>query len=99
MTEAERFFYDHGGWPGGAAKLAAAERFAQRNGWQFTWAVDEYDDCNFAERIERFRGPAWYCVLRGAEGRTVLASLTCIELPSKTYKRIVEAELALEAMP
>jgi hypothetical protein len=86
-----------------ARELAAAERYAQRNGWQYEWVDDpDWDGKTLCCHEEPQCPPPHEvlgCVLRGAEGRSVLASLWSIGDPSPEYKRVVEAELAFEAMP
>lgn len=96
--KAYRFFYDNAGWivgrrAEGALELARAERWAADNGLGFSWEPD-YDDCGDGGTTpnERFG-----CILRDVDGN-VLTSLWSIGDPSPEYCRVVEAELALEAM-
>jgi hypothetical protein len=84
----------------GALQLAKAEQWAKDNGVTFVWE-DDWDilshvkefDCYDAEpdTCERVRAIT-------ADGET-LASLSCIDDATSEYRRVVEADLAYEAMP
>ncbi len=95
-----------------ALHLARAERIASENDWTYTWEfsqdfTDSLGDheywCADAKRAKR-EGKRPACeheildvLLRDASG-TVLASLGgCIDV-SRAYARVVEAELACEAL-
>lgn len=106
MTKAEQFFYDKAGYsytPGtetpeqgrenGAKRLALAERFARANGWTYQWVPDD-DDCGDGDSTPEVREG---CILRDADGK-VLESLWGIGDASAGYRRVVEAELALDHM-
>lgn len=104
MTKTEQFFFDHAGWGYDpltetsdegrarcAKRLAAAEQWATDEGMSFEWTPDEYAD----------EPGEWCCVARDAGG-VVLASLGGVGFESgepwgDPYRRVVEAELALEA--
>lgn len=108
LDAAQRFFWDNAGWaykPGaesreqgrtdGALRLAAAEalylqahRVAEVD---CLWADEEVDqgDRGNAE------GPFESCCLR-VDGR-IVASLGAVDQPDAAYRRVVRAELALEA--
>lgn len=109
MTRAERFFYTHAGYSYDpkteseeqgrsrcAKQLAWAERYAQLNGWSYEWKDDDVPWDADGPEPRYLLG----CILRNASG-TVLASLWHIGLNrlNDPYRRVVEAELALEAMP
>ncbi len=86
-----------------AQDLAAAEEFAAELEWVFSWDADEDGcigcDCG-SEDCACSMG-TWHdvmsCVLRNQAG-DVLASLGSICDPSADYARVIEAELASEAM-
>jgi hypothetical protein len=106
-STAEEFFYRNAGssyTPGketeeqgkrrGAKKLAKAEREAAKRGWTVEWEHDpepwDGDDDDQPSEVLN-------AVLRDKNGK-VLASLGAIGDPSRSYGRVVEAELALEAL-
>lgn len=96
LARAYVFFREHGGgWVGHSAesawRLAKAELAAEDLGWECRWQYDE--ECSRDEGREM----SW-CGLYDADGR-VLAGLGGIEDPcSSAYQRVVEAELALDAV-
>lgn len=89
----------------GAQALAKAEAFAAEQGFIFSWSQDEDGcigcDCGSEDCACASGEPhdCRVCVMYDASGEDVLASLGSICEPSKEYCRVVEAELALEAMP
>lgn len=113
QTEAVSFFLANAGWGynpetetpeqgklRGAIKLAEAEQWAKSQGHTFVWEedwlvgshVDEFDAydsepeiCESATMLD--------------SDDNVLASLGCVDDATDDYRRVVEAELALEAMP
>jgi hypothetical protein len=99
-----RFFHGRTGqvgWEAAVAiKYARAELHARANGWRCEW-VDDPDgmpadglcSCGCGHEIEACEG----CILYDEDGKT-LGSLWAIWDADGNYKRIVEAELALEAM-
>lgn len=112
IDAAVRFFWQHAGYSyrpdvesdesgrlRGARELAAAEAWARANGVTFSWrddwevahetAYDCYDEGE-PETCE-------LCTALDGNG-AVLASLGCIDDATDDYRRVVEAELALEAM-
>ena len=106
LGPAERFFYAHAGYshkPGvespeqgrtrGAKALARAEAHASRHGWRVAWKEDR--DCD-PEDYEHGEDVLWARLLDG--GGKGLGSLGCIVGADANYRRVVEAELALEAM-
>jgi len=107
MTPAERFFWQHAGYgyaPGretraqgrrrGAVALAAAEAYATAHDWRAEWVYDPDDGGDGDVTPDERYG----CILCDADG-AVLASLWSIGDPDANYRRVVAAELALEAMP
>jgi hypothetical protein len=112
LSKDERFFYDHAGWSynpqtesklaghmNSAKQLAEAERQVRNLGWRFDWQDDwtvgshtaEYGkDCGEPETCES-------CIVYSEVG-TILASLHCIDDADHNYRRVIEAELALEAL-
>lgn len=75
--------------------LAAAEHRARVHGWDVEWSSDWDVD---HEREYGYTPEVCECaILRNADGE-VLASLGCVDDADDNYRRVVEAELALEAM-
>lgn len=108
-AKAVAFFYKHAGSsyrPGketkaqgkrrGAIALARAEAEASSRGWRVEWEGDpepyEMGDAETEEPNEVLGA-----VLRDEDGHN-LASLWGIGDPDRNYRRVVEAELALEAL-
>lgn len=86
----------------GARKLAAAERWADVHGYYYEWGIDDLTSAEWSDEDPPYE--QWYCLLRDQHG-TVCASLSGIDFGrdgtpyGDKYKRVVEAELALEQMP
>lgn len=111
LLSAFRFFGAHaGGIVGECAKsalaLARAEAYAQSQGWTCEWKWDDYRDNGPRDwgwsaadiaRWDRSEHECLACILTDAEGRH-RASLWGIWDPDRRCRRVVEAELALEAM-
>ncbi len=112
LVKAFRFFHDNAGYivghrAVGALRLARAERVAKElldESVSFIWEEDEPTEVWTGKRVngkdEFSMEPAVYCLLQ-MNGRT-LASLGGITESGDTrirneYRRVVEAELALEA--
>lgn len=107
LKQAEAFFYKHAGYsygPGetatqgrkrGAKALAQAEAHANKQGWEVKWEedVDSYSLAKDEPDVSE-----WLSAVLYDEKGKVLASLGGIGDPDKNYSRVVEAELALEAM-
>lgn len=88
-----------------ARALAKAEAYAYEHDWTYEWGEDSCigADCGNTETCDHpcCQGTEHVCLcltLRDAEGNH-LESLGSICEPSDEYKRVVRAELALEAMP
>ncbi len=102
-----RFFRQHGGGvvgeaARGALDLARAEREAERRGWRTDWEYDEGADWSWLdqpgfEREKAKEHEVYVAILRDKNGY-VLASLGGIFDPDRRYMRVVEAELASEAL-
>lgn len=75
----------------GAQALARAEAEASARGWEVEWEEDDY-----GERAEN-GGPMYVAILKDEHGN-VLGSLGGIDDDTDPYRRVVEAELALEAL-
>ena len=106
--KAFRFFRDHAGYvvgerAKGALALAKAEAEAERRGIRFVWEWDAGADASWMTEDEqkeeheafwaRAEAPCGEC------GRPeVLASLGGIFDPDQNYVRVVNAELAMEAI-
>lgn len=112
IDDAIRFFWHHAGTsyrPGvetvdegrhrGAVALARAEQWADENGVVFEWAPD-WDVVDHAAEYDCYdEGGPESCETCTAldENGDVLASLGCIDDATDEYRRVVQAELALEA--
>jgi len=90
----------------GARELAKAEQHARERGWTYVWEADPdgcsgcdcgSDDCACSTGEEH---ETLACVLYSGQPpfRVALASLSGICGATPEYGRVVEAELALEAM-
>jgi hypothetical protein len=100
-----RFFRDHAGYVVGrsaeyALQLARAEQYAQDHGWDFDWIPDPEPDLSWCDTcIDRPHAHEIEgCILNSPED-SHLASLWGITDADQNYRRVIEAELALEAMP
>lgn len=90
-----------------ARELAQAEEYAKREDWTFSWEddwslgmshADYYGPGSVYENQDREPHSCESCILRDRHG-DILASLGCVDDADQDYHRVVEAELALEAMP
>ena len=86
-----------------AKSLAQAEQLALSAGVAFEWQIDQFiNSSDFSDDPEPWE--LWECVAYNADGN-VIASLSGIDFGrdgspwSSNYRRVVEAELATEAMP
>ncbi len=84
----------------GAETLAEAERQAREQGYTFEWQLDDLDSSEWDKRKPAYE--QWACLMYDAEHK-VVQSLGGIDFGrdspepwGKPYKRVVEAELALE---
>lgn len=85
-----------------ARVMARAEAEARHQGWTFHWKVDQdADSKDFAPRVPRW--DLWWCRARDASGRN-RASLGAVDFGrdaepwGQPYRRVVEAELALDGL-
>jgi len=84
-----------------ARRLAKAEADAKGLGFTFEWT----DDWSCGSHIEEYGEESYpeepttceTCICKSFHGE-VLASLSCIDDADAAYRRVVEAELALEAL-
>jgi hypothetical protein len=86
-----------------AQRLAQAEAWAHGAGVSFAWENDwECDSSEWSDEGPAY--PQWQCIARDVHG-TVIGSLGCVDFGpegdpwSDPYRRVCEAEIALEAMP
>ena len=103
-ARAWRFFMEHAGYatpPGRAvcaASLARAEEHAEAAGLTFEWLWDADADLSWMDEAEAAREhEVLGCIVRGPDGEH-LASLWGIVDADAGYRRVVEAELAAEAL-
>lgn len=112
LVKAYRFFKANAGYIVGQAsqfalQMARAEIAARNTDVIYTWGFDDYCDDSFVDTWDN-TGKArkqWdaqdhaceYCDLHDADGN-LLASLCGIWDASADYRRVVQAELALEAI-
>jgi hypothetical protein len=109
----EQFFYDHAGWGyhpdketpeegrrRGARALVEAERYARDHDWWYRWDSELGMIDHVTEFVCYDTEPETCesCALYAEDGE-LLGSLGCIDDATPEYRRVVEAELALEAMP
>lgn len=85
-----------------ARAMAKSEAAATRLGYSYEWEIDqEINSSEFSAETPPHQ--LWCCVMRNPEGQ-VVASLGGIDFLhhdnpwAEPYRRVVEAELALEAM-
>ena len=114
-TEAYRFFYEHAGWSYHpdteteaqgrrrcARALAKAESEASAKGYAFEWRPDE--ECDSSEFSEGDPWGLWVCLMRAPDGG-VVGCLGAVDFGlggepwGNPYRRVVEAEIALENLP
>jgi hypothetical protein len=83
-----------------AVELAEAEAIGQRLGYVFEWDRDECPDLSWMSDEEREQENEVLCcrISDPDNTRYSLASLCGITDPDRNYRRVVEAELASEAI-
>lgn len=109
--EAERHMYEHAGFSvqtnettkqgraRSARERAQAEKWARDNGMTFVWE----DDWEVGSHVREFDAydsepeTCESCIAYDRDGN-VVASLGCIDDATPEYRRVIEAELASEAM-
>lgn len=111
-AEAVAFFYEHAGFSynpetqtadegrrEGALRLAEAELWAKTNGieieWEDDWEVGDHH-AEFGETYENGGPETCEQATITYEGE-IVASLGCIDDASDEYRRVIEAQLAVEA--
>lgn len=106
------FFHDHAGWSYNPAtetpeegrqrcaeRLAAAEAWAKAAGVSFGWE-DDWDVGSHVEEYDAYDQEPSTCEICTVQMQgDVVAALGCIDDADANYRRVVEAELAYEAMP
>ena len=109
-TSAYHFFLKHAGYSWDpkhetrrqgrircAKALAQAERDAERFGLTFVWSPDWDADDSWMDKAERAKPHVWEsCTCRTPDGP--VASLYGIVDADDKYRRVIEAELAAEAL-
>jgi hypothetical protein len=83
-----------------AKQLAEAEEIGQRLGYEFEWDWDECPDLSWMSDEDREQEHEVLCarIVDPENGRYSLASLCGITDPDRNYRRVIEAELASEAI-
>ncbi len=104
LRDAFRFFLENAGYatpPGRAAcalDLARAEQDAELMGFSFEWVSDDDPDLSWMTPEELAQDhESLGCIVRNASGTSV-GSLWGIIDPDADYRRVIEAELASEAL-
>lgn len=102
LERSYRFFREHAGYVVGrsaetAWDLARAELEATSRGWYCEWEHDPDGMDTLGDIPPEEVSEVLYCVLYDEDGE-VLSSLGGIVDPDRNYARVVEAELALEAL-
>lgn len=100
LKRAYDFFKEHAGYvvgrrAEGSLALARAEAIASSLGWSVDWEIDEEEYQLGDEEDEP--SEVFVAVLRDEDGES-MEVLGGIADPTRQYRRIVEAELALEAL-
>lgn len=114
MQKEEQFFYAHAGFsyaqgesPEGARvmnahALAQAEQWATRTGYAFKWTTDdEIDSSDFLDEKPAYK--LWLCVMEDSTGELV-TGIGAVDFGrdgepwGDNYRRVLEAEMALEIM-
>lgn len=110
MNKAEQFFYEHAGYSFDpktetqeqgklrcAKELAEAERIAANLEWRFEW-VDDWMGSHDWKEYSGEPATCEQCTVYDPSSNRVLASLSCIDDADNNYRRVIEAELAAEAL-
>jgi hypothetical protein len=113
LTVDQFFFYQHAGYSHNpktetaeqgrlrcAVELAEAEAIGQRLGYEFDWEGDSDPDLSWMSDDEREQEHEVLCcrIPDPDNTRYSLASLCGITDPDSNYRRVIEAELASEAI-
>ncbi len=83
-----------------ARQLAEAEEISERMDWEFDWAWDECPDLSWMSDEDREQEHEVLCcrIPDPKNPRYSLATLCGITDPDSKYRRVIEAELASEAI-
>ncbi len=104
LLKSFKFFKANGGYIEGrraecALQLARAEREASAEGLRFCWQDDSIDDPHYRDFDDDTRPNTYEIVfVYGPDSEDVLASLGAVIDATEDYRRVVEAELAIEAL-
>lgn len=110
IISAYQFFRKHAGYvvgenAKGALQLAKAEAAFREAGGTFEWTFDDDADCSFVDTWPEKERQLWYRENHCIEGCIALfpnnkraASLWGIIDADDNYRRVVQAELAMEAL-
>jgi len=113
LTREQLFFYTHAGYSYDpkteireqgrircAIELADAEATAQRLGYEYEWDYDQCPDLSWmSDEVRQQEHEVLCCRIVDPENRRYsLASLCGITDPDSGYRRVIEAELAQEAI-
>ncbi len=113
MDERERWMYDHAGWsdPPGREECARASALAEEKArervatgdWRYVWKDDPYaDDSWMGEEEKREEHTAEVCLLQSrcpcCGTWVTIASCGGIFDADSDYRRVMESDLALEAL-
>lgn len=113
LTPTELFFYDHAGYCYDskreteeqgrircAKQLAEAESIAARLNYEYEWDWDECPDLSWMDEEERAKEHEVLCcrIVDPSNRKYSIASLCGITDPDSNYRRVIEAELASEAI-
>lgn len=110
LTKAEKFFFDNAGYswtPGAeteeqgheqaAKQLAKAEQWACAEGMRYQWGFDGFDSSEWSD--DEPACPTWQCAMFNGDICAACLGGIDIENDADPYMRVIEAQLALEAMP
>jgi hypothetical protein len=112
LTPDQLFFYENAGYSYKepetaeqgrircAIELAQAEEYARGLGWEFEWEHDQSPDLSFMSDEERSQEHEVLCcrIPDPSNPKYSLASLCGIVDADRNYRRVIEAELASEAL-
>jgi hypothetical protein len=112
LTQDQRFFYEHAGYSYKAPEtatqgrircaieLAQAEEYALNLNWEFEWDWDECPDLSWMSEEEQNEDHEVLCarIVNPDDRRHSLASVCGITDPDSNYRRVIEAQLASEAL-
>lgn len=103
LRRAFQFFHKNAGYIVGRAaecalSLARSEQIAADIGIEFRWEWDDDPDDSWMSERERAQPHEWVCCRAFSADGTCLAGLCGIVDPDESYRRVVEAELASEAL-